>query len=222
MAKSALPTGTQDFVWQLKDLLGLNKPLVSPVAQDYHGNVNSKYVIDKSTPASSPETLGASASSDYSSPVPDFVPAGNRKPTIPNDYLRLINESSQKYGVPAALMTALIHHESAGTWDPQIKGPSGDYGLAQIVLSQHPDITLQQAYDPTFAIPFVAKYLANSYKKFGDYNRALAAYNVGMGGANVRGDTPAGTGPRGQEYINRVANNLSQKLREQLGIKTSR
>lgn len=214
-----------DLLNKLKTSLGLTqaKPL-SPVSKMPNLNPVNQTNAVYTSPTSqgyAPSVQGVSTpSSDYVSPIPGFVPAGNRKPNIPSQYVNLINQAAKQYGVEPALVAAHIQHESAGTWNPKINGPTGDYGLAQIVLSSHPDVTLSQAYDPSFAIPFIARYLANSMKKFGDINRTIASYNVGQGGASIQGPEPAGTGPRGQDYIDRVANNLSPELRKKLGIKT--
>lgn len=153
--------------------------------------------------------------------IPGFVPAGNKTPNIPQEYVNIINNAARTNNINPALIAAHIQHESAGTWNPKIQGSTGDVGLGQIVLAMHPGISMEQASDPNFAIPWLANYLATSMRQFNDMNRTIASYNVGRGGANIHGPTPAGTGPLGQAYIDRVARNLSPELRKELGIITT-
>lgn len=173
----------------------------------------------KAAPVPLAPSVPAVGGGSPSSQIPDFAPSGRQTP-IPSDYVPLINQAAQKYKVPPALVAAHIYHETAGTWNPTIQGPTGDYGLAQIVLAQHPEITKQMAFDPKFAIDFAGQKISGDNQYFkGDWNRSMAAYNTGRGGASVDGRNPYGGGPRGQSYINAVSNNLSPKMQQQLGIK---
>lgn len=110
-----------------------------------------------------------------------------------SNYLDLINNSAQANGVPPALLYGVIQHESGGNPNAinQDSNGSVDRGLAQINSAAHPDVTAAQAYDPNFAIPYSAHYLANLYNKYGSWDSALAAYNSG---------SPTGD----QSYVNAV------------------
>lgn len=86
--------------------------------------------------------------------------------------------------VPDDLACKLIHLESAddpgaiGYVDPQ------DYGLAQIHMPFHPEITVAMAFDPAFSIPYVARSLAGfAVAHGGDWEAAVASWNVGTAGA---------------------------------------
>lgn len=183
---------------------------------------NAPRVVTAPTQVQAPvQTPTPAVLGDYNKTLPGFMPAGNRSPKISQDIIDNILSASKQYNLNPAILAGLIQHESAGTWDPRIVGPTGDYGLVQINLAQHPDVTLAQAYDPSFAIPFAARYLSNALQKYHDINRAIASYNVGLGGANNQGATASGLGPRGQYYLDNVTRNLSPELRKQLGIKTS-
>lgn len=77
---------------------------------------------------------------------------------------RLVKEFSTAYHVSGAEMYATIKYETAGTFDPCIqskymyKGAREEsYGLAQIHLPAHPDITKEQACNPVFAVAFMAR-----------------------------------------------------------------
>lgn len=70
------------------------------------------------------------------------------------------------YHVPASQLYGFIMLESVG--DPGAVGyttPS-DRGLNQINLVAHPNVTVEQAFDPTFAINFTAKRLSDARIKY--------------------------------------------------------
>lgn len=89
----------------------------------------------------------------------------------------MIDQSAQKWGANRHTMASVIQCESQ--WDVEAKGdytidgvhfypkklaPAGawptSFGLVQIHLPAHPDITKQQAYDPVFAIDYLAHQLS--------------------------------------------------------------
>lgn len=82
----------------------------------------------------------------------------------------LIYEASIEYGVSEAVMHHIVKNESA--YSPQAIGDKNyyckrtgqiapSYGLVQINTGcWHPHVTIEQAYDPEFAITFLAKNLA--------------------------------------------------------------
>lgn len=70
-----------------------------------------------------------------------------------------IDASAKRYGVQPLLMKRVIECESSN--NPDAVGDGGtSFGLAQIHLPAHPDITKEQATNPDFAIDFLAKNLA--------------------------------------------------------------
>jgi peptidoglycan hydrolase-like protein with peptidoglycan-binding domain len=79
--------------------------------------------------------------------------------------------------------------------DPAAEGvvDPDDWGLGQINLPQHADVTFEQALDPAFVIPYMARGLASAYKSIGDWDGAGAAWNVGTfyAGAWVAAGKPA-------------------------------
>lgn len=71
----------------------------------------------------------------------------------------LISLYASKYEVSEAVMTAVVRCESY--FDPAAVGDSGQsFGLSQIYLPAHPDITKEQALDPDFALNFLAYHLS--------------------------------------------------------------
>lgn len=102
------------------------------------------------------------------------------------------------HAVPGNYITKQITLESAN--DPVAQGyaDKGDEGLGQVHLSFHPDITLAEAWDPSFAIPWLGGQLvgATAYCN-GDFDGGLAAYNIGWVYAKrwVEAGKPASGGP---------------------------
>jgi len=92
-------------------------------------------------------------------------------------YRALAEKAATVRGIPPELFTALITQESA--WDPRVMSKKGAVGLAQIHLPSHPNVTRKQAETPAFALDWGAEYLASLHKKFGRWDLALAAYNLG-------------------------------------------
>lgn len=95
----------------------------------------------------------------------------------------IIAAAAAKYGVPAALISAVIQHESGGNPDAV-----GDGGQALGLMQMHPAAAAQVGADwyalkdPAKAIPAGTAYLAIMLKSFGgDIAWALGAYNQGPG-----------------------------------------
>lgn len=57
--------------------------------------------------------------------------------------------------IDAAKFKAVIQCESQ--WDTHAVSKTNDYGIAQIHLKSHPDITREQAEDPYFALNWAAQ-----------------------------------------------------------------
>lgn len=88
----------------------------------------------------------------------------------------LVAEYAIAYGVKPHSMIETIRCETGNTFDPLIQsfvpsphGPNGredSWGLSQIHLPSHPDITRAQAQDPRFAVEFMAQEFAkdNAWK----------------------------------------------------------
>lgn len=97
----------------------------------------------------------------------------------------LITRESNRTGVPANVLSALIGLESAGTYDPKIQGDYIDgayrsFGLGQIYIELH-GVTYEQATNPEFAVAWIADHLNGKFNKWGTWYQALQAYNGGDG-----------------------------------------
>jgi len=81
--------------------------------------------------------------------------------------LAKIDAVSAKYGVSRDMVYKIVVCETAGTFDPTIQSQiikngiqEDSWGLAQIHLPDHPDISKQQAIDPDFALDYLASKLS--------------------------------------------------------------
>lgn len=98
--------------------------------------------------------LVAVASTTYPVAVtytPPLSPTRNVPHTI-----ALVDRYSGIYGVDAYIMRRVIMCESG--YDSKAVGDGGtSFGLSQIHLPAHPEITKEQAFNPEFAVEFMAK-----------------------------------------------------------------
>jgi hypothetical protein len=89
------------------------------------------------------------------------------------------------YHVPSQLLCGIVAHESS--FDPGAVGSvdPDDKGLVQINLPSHPDITLEQAFDPAFALDVCAHTL---YARRGNF--AAKCPKIAWGCAVVSWNSP--------------------------------
>lgn len=71
---------------------------------------------------------------------------------------KCVSYYSEKYDVPESILSSIIMCESSYNTMAHNNSPVEDsWGLSQINLKAHTDITKEQATDPEFAIEFMAK-----------------------------------------------------------------
>jgi soluble lytic murein transglycosylase-like protein len=114
-----------------------------------------------------------------------------RLPTsVPVDVLQALATAGESHGVPVRLLLGVAWTESrfhAGSTGPVTRSGERAQGLMQIMPATARGLgvdpyNLQQAADGG------ARYLAAQYAKFGDWARALAAYNWGPANVQKRPD----------------------------------
>lgn len=84
-----------------------------------------------------------------------------------------------KNKVPGRLTYRVLRLESAH--DPVAQGwvDDRDEGGAQIHMPFNPDVTLDEAWNPAFYVPWLSDRLVEAAAYTGDYDGAVAAHNVG-------------------------------------------
>lgn len=108
----------------------------------------------------------------------------------------LVNQANvyaDAYGIPREIYQSLIAKESG--WNPQAAASgSSAYGLTQLLQGTAQDLGVNR-FTISGQLQGGADYLSQQYKRFGNWNDALAAYNQGPGGY---------TNSAGQNYANSV------------------
>lgn len=86
--------------------------------------------------------------------------------------------AAKAFNIPAQIFHSLIDTESS--WRPDAISSAGAIGVTQLMPSTAADLGVDP-WDPAQNIAGGAAYLSDQYKKFGNWNDALAAYNAGAG-----------------------------------------
>lgn len=116
-------------------------------------------------------------------------------------YDPIIQETSRKYGLEAALIKAVIKAES--DFDPQAVSHKGARGLMQIMPMNLRLLNVENPFDPRQNIEGGARYLREMLDRYGgNLDLALAAYNAGPGAVDRYAGIPPY--PETTEYITRV------------------
>jgi soluble lytic murein transglycosylase-like protein len=133
-------------------------------------------------------------------------------------FRKRVKEIQAVYVIPDDLLCKMTGLESG--WDPGAIGrvDNNDHGLVQINAPSHPDISIEQAIDPAFALNWAAKSMAANFTKLHDWDGVVAAHNLGNFYAAkwVAAGKPSSGGPlltRGDAYT--LATNYVALVRKQ-------
>ena len=102
-----------------------------------------------------------------------------------NRHRRMAAQYAERYGVDPEIFTRLVAKES--NWNPNAKGAAGEIGYTQIMaetgLNPGLGVTpIKDRSDPLDNLRFGAEYLGKLIERYdGDYNKALMAFNGGLG-----------------------------------------
>lgn len=123
---------------------------------------------------------------------------GGVAPSTP--FASLFNAASAKYGVPAALLSAVAKQESG--YDPRAVSPAGAQGLMQLMPGTAKGLGVENSFDPVQAVDGAARMLRDLTRRFGSTELALAAYNAGPGAVLKYDGIPPY--PETQRYVRNV------------------
>lgn len=98
-----------------------------------------------------------------------------------SQYVSIAEQDATNAGIPPTYFVRQIQLESG--FNPNAQSPSGAEGIAQFMPSTAAGLGIDP-WDPIQALQAAAKMMANSYHQYGDYAKALAAYNAGSANLN--------------------------------------
>jgi soluble lytic murein transglycosylase-like protein len=154
-----------------------------------------------------PSKMGSSIKKEINSSLPDFARVlenkkkGKGAPTIK----KMVEGVSRRQGIDSELIFAVMEAES--NFDPAAVSSKGARGLMQLM----PDTAAELGVDPDEPeqnIEGGARYLGQMMTKYGDLDKALAAYNAGPGKVDSYGGVPPF--PETKKYVNKVLQRYRQ------------
>lgn len=118
-------------------------------------------------------------------------------------YRPAVEAAERANGIPAGLLGRLLYQESRYRTDiitGQVKSSVGALGIAQFMPATAVEMGVDPL-DPVQAINGSARYLRRLYDRFGDWRKALAAYNFGQGNVAKGREWPTET----KNYVAQIA-----------------
>jgi Transglycosylase SLT domain len=106
-------------------------------------------------------------------------------PSPPSSIQTALQNASNTYGVPISLLQSVAYAESA--YNPSVTSSAGAQGLLQIMPANDASLGVTNPFDPQQSANAGAKYLAQLYTQYGNWNTALIAYNEGPGNLSSKG-----------------------------------
>lgn len=104
-------------------------------------------------------------------------------------YMPTIQKAEADHGLPAGLLARLLKKESSyltSIITGERKSPVGALGIAQFMPATAKELGINPL-DPAQAIPGAARYLAGLKRSLGTWDKAVAAYNWGIGNVQRKG-----------------------------------
>lgn len=92
-------------------------------------------------------------------------------------YDSVIERVAREHGVPPALVKAVVATES--NFDPKAVSPKGAQGLMQLMPQTAELVGVRNPFGPEDNVMGGTRYLRWLLDRYGDWTRALAAYNAG-------------------------------------------
>jgi len=146
-----------------------------------------------------------SAGTPHFSNVPNdrrYVRAAEKKRSAPRvkHYDLMIVEASAAHGVPPALVKAVVATESS--FNPKAVSAQGAQGLMQLMPATARSLGVVEPLRVEQNLDGGVRYLRSLIDRYGDWSRALAAYNAGPTAVDRYGGIPPYSETR--EYVDRV------------------
>lgn len=106
-----------------------------------------------------------------------------------DEYLPAIQDAERRHGIPSGLLYRLLYKESRFRDDiitGATRSPVGALGIAQFMPATAAEMGIDPL-DPWQSIDAAAKYLARLKRALGTWEKAVAAYNWGIGNVSRKG-----------------------------------
>ena len=131
-----------------------------------------------------------------------YVRLAEKKRSAPRirSYDLLIFEAADAHGVPPALVKAVVATESS--FNPRAVSAKGAQGLMQLMPATARSLGVEQPLHVEQNLDGGVRYLRSLIDRYGDWTRALAAYNAGPTAVDRYGGVPPYAETR--QYVDRV------------------
>ena len=131
-----------------------------------------------------------------------YVRIAEKKRSAPRvkSYDLMIVEVARAHGVAPALVKAVVATESS--FNPKAVSAKGAQGLMQLMPATARSLGVEQPLRVEENLDGGVRYLRSLIDRYGDWSRALAAYNAGPRAVDRYGGIPPYTETR--EYVDRV------------------
>lgn len=127
---------------------------------------------------SSQNKLQIQAQQTHAASVANSVPPLN---ISHSQYVAIAEQDATNVGISPTYFVRQIQQESG--FNPNAQSPSGAVGIAQFMPSTAAGLGIDP-WNPLQALKGAAQMMANLYHQYGDYAKALAAYNAGSANLN--------------------------------------
>jgi soluble lytic murein transglycosylase-like protein len=140
-------------------------------------------------------------------PGPDFreqlrAAAGSACESTPYD--DKIAQAATREGLDPKLLKSMVRAESG--FNPAAVSPVGAMGLMQLMPNTAAALGVTDPFDPDQNLAGGARYLRQQLDRFGDTEKALAAYNAGPGAVARYGGVPPYA--ETQAYVSKILGSL--------------